>query len=464
MIWGKTLDPGKLYTEVVHTDIHLSMAALESRGDRGAEYSGYSQVMLKTAEAEFLLCTLVHGMIFQQTLDVQLKKGEEISVYTEGKNKVHLTGYSICLGENLVSSVSGRTGRSNNQDGAALHSDSDSVASSQDGVHCPVIKTEYQESELEEFWQASRSESFTMAPLPCGTSDLMRWVELRNRTMDGVSNYGPRLEGVHEATRLNSYTLSHQRTSKNPEKDVTNSASVAELRQMLNQDSEDDISSGSEDERQPSSGREASSPNQDQIAALHQLKSPPITQRINAVVAQKAHQRTEESVQSRDLPPNSSYQRISEPVAASQVSPVLQLQAAMLQKASSQECSNHDEVVTLPIPAPVRGYQCQFCFKLFRHVSNFKSHQLIHTNLKPYKCRFCGVGFKQTGNLKAHERIHTGDRPYKCSYCGKQFARSTTRNTHEKLHTNSVTYRCNVCDRIFMHANSLKKHQMLHKT
>lgn len=177
-----------------------------------------------------------------------------------------------------------------------------------------------------------------------------------------------------------------------------------------------------------------------------------------------AHQRTEESVQSRDLPPNSSYQRISEPVASSQVSPVLQLQAAMLQKASSQECSNHDEVVTLPIPAPVRGYQCQFCFKLFRHVSNFKSHQLIHTNLKPYKCRFCGVGFKQTGNLKAHERIHTGDRPYKCSYCGKQFARSTTRNTHEKLHTNSVTYRCNVCDRIFMHANSLKKHQMLHKT
>lgn len=52
----------------------------------GAEYSGYSQVMLKTAEAEFLLCTLVHGMIFQQTLDVQLKKGEEISVYTEGKS------------------------------------------------------------------------------------------------------------------------------------------------------------------------------------------------------------------------------------------------------------------------------------------------------------------------------------------------------------------------------------------
>lgn len=69
---------------------------------------------------------------------------------------------------------------------------------------------------------------------------------------------------------------------------------AAELRQMLNQDSEDDISSGSEDERQPSSGREASSPNQDQIAALHQLKSPPITQRINAVVAQKGEEEEEE--------------------------------------------------------------------------------------------------------------------------------------------------------------------------
>ena len=60
---------------------------------------------------------------------------------------------------------------------------------------------------------------------------------------------------------------------------------------------------------------------------------------------------------------------------------------------------------------------------MFTRNGNLKSHELIHTGVKPYACSTCGNMFKQNGDLKKHKRIHTGITSYACSTCGNMFTR-----------------------------------------
>ncbi|PIK59076.1 putative 46 kDa FK506-binding nuclear protein-like [Apostichopus japonicus] len=57
--------------------------------------SKYSQVVLKTKDTEQLLCTLVHGTIFQQSLDLKLMPREKVSFSVQGSGVVYITGYSF---------------------------------------------------------------------------------------------------------------------------------------------------------------------------------------------------------------------------------------------------------------------------------------------------------------------------------------------------------------------------------
>ncbi|KAJ8049294.1 hypothetical protein HOLleu_01977 [Holothuria leucospilota] len=43
--------------------------------------------MLKTANSEQLLCTFVHGVIFQQCLDLKLMPGEKVTFTVQGSCK-----------------------------------------------------------------------------------------------------------------------------------------------------------------------------------------------------------------------------------------------------------------------------------------------------------------------------------------------------------------------------------------
>lgn len=95
MIWGRTLHPGESYTEQLNEEVHLSLAALESRQQDGLREKSYSQVVLVTEEAEQLLCTLVHGLIFQQCLDLRLMPEDKITFKVQGSSAVYITGYTI---------------------------------------------------------------------------------------------------------------------------------------------------------------------------------------------------------------------------------------------------------------------------------------------------------------------------------------------------------------------------------
>ncbi|XP_071824342.1 uncharacterized protein [Apostichopus japonicus] len=101
MIWGMTLEPGKLYTEVMGDEVHLSMASLESRKDFAAEEKTEAtcHIIMKTEKSEYLLCTLANGVIYQQSLDLKLMPREKVTFSVQGTNVVYLTGYSTSYPE-----------------------------------------------------------------------------------------------------------------------------------------------------------------------------------------------------------------------------------------------------------------------------------------------------------------------------------------------------------------------------
>ena len=55
--------------------------------ESSGEKSGIVQVIVKHEKAEFLLCSLFYGTVFQQALDLNFTEGEEVTFFTEGRGK-----------------------------------------------------------------------------------------------------------------------------------------------------------------------------------------------------------------------------------------------------------------------------------------------------------------------------------------------------------------------------------------
>lgn len=94
MIWGLTLEPGKVYTEIVQDELQLSMAILECRKGISENESNFSHIVMKTYNTEYLLCTLVNGATYQQTLDLKIMPREKVTFLVQGSSTVYLVGYS----------------------------------------------------------------------------------------------------------------------------------------------------------------------------------------------------------------------------------------------------------------------------------------------------------------------------------------------------------------------------------
>lgn len=92
MFWGLTLIPGEPCTKVLDKSVCLSMAALESRQTIG---SGFTQVLIQANGVDYILCTLMSGVVFQQYMNVKLSEGEKVTLSVEGTGVVHLTGFTM---------------------------------------------------------------------------------------------------------------------------------------------------------------------------------------------------------------------------------------------------------------------------------------------------------------------------------------------------------------------------------
>ncbi|KAJ1777327.1 peptidylprolyl isomerase fpr3, partial [Coemansia sp. RSA 1824] len=89
--WGLKIVPGKTYSQTVDASFRLSNAALGATVVDELRTS----VVLTVDDKSFVLCSLTPGAIEQQTLDIGLTEGEEITFETQGNNEVHLTGNFI---------------------------------------------------------------------------------------------------------------------------------------------------------------------------------------------------------------------------------------------------------------------------------------------------------------------------------------------------------------------------------
>ncbi|XP_063072057.1 zinc finger protein 420-like isoform X2 [Engraulis encrasicolus] len=68
-------------------------------------------------------------------------------------------------------------------------------------------------------------------------------------------------------------------------------------------------------------------------------------------------------------------------------------------------------------------YPCLECDKVFTSSYHLRSHQKLHTGMRPHACPHCDKTFQQKAGLTIHLNIHRGNRPFECSSCRKKFFR-----------------------------------------
>ena len=84
-------------------------------------------------------------------------------------------------------------------------------------------------------------------------------------------------------------------------------------------------------------------------------------------------------------------------------------------------------------------FVCGYCDKEFKYMTNWKSHERVHTGEKIFLCKWpgCNKKFAHLSSLQAHIAKHKGIKPFECAQpgCGKKFANKSNLNRHmRKIH------------------------------
>lgn len=115
---------------------------------------------------------------------------------------------------------------------------------------------------------------------------------------------------------------------------------------------------------------------------------------------------------------------------------------------------------TASVAAPTK-HKCAHCSKVFKHKSNLKIHQIIHTE-SAYTCPYCHKKFARRSNLRQHIRVHTDERPFECAHCKRRFKQTHSLKDHIRIHTGERPFRCEFCPKAFKVKHNLVAHRRLH--
>ncbi|CAL8074193.1 unnamed protein product [Orchesella dallaii] len=118
--------------------------------------------------------------------------------------------------------------------------------------------------------------------------------------------------------------------------------------------------------------------------------------------------------------------------------------------------------------------QCRYCGKTFQWLHSVKTHERLHTGIKPYACKICGARFTQNGNLKVHAKTcvekhadsYRSRNVFICSVCTEMFSDSDALMDHQKSHDRMQwtikEKTCQLCGEVFQKRSFLLEHEKVH--
>ncbi|XP_071830308.1 uncharacterized protein [Apostichopus japonicus] len=519
MIWGLALEPGHDYTTRSEDEVHLSLAAIESRVEIGKAGS-YSQLVLKTNDTEQLLCTLVHGTIFQQCLDLKLMAGEEVTFSVQGSCGVYITGYSYRNPLEPTADIRERVETTQETSDVTYEDEL-------------CIKTEPAEDEAEEERvddPAKESCKMDATNITADTdmeegSDSDRLPLAQDQNTDGEIQQTSSVDPQQNNEKLNDKVLPKIELELKEASLPGPSRTTALLKNLIKRKTTDVHTGENGSSLQKMNYSDSKTQEETNRIVTTDITSKASTVPLGAKVGG----------------PSTNSDSGSGSAKTTQRTRGMETPAVLIPSSQSSPGSN-------PSATPDEKYTCPLCLEAFPGKDTLLVHEQKHAQEgKMFGCRYCHMVFLQKGNRNIHERIHSamrhnfraafknqGDyreksrrpsldevmkesktetpkspagssaheknkptpshrkdrleaksmlrsRPYphysglglraqqpvevknySCQFCEKPFKRNYDRNRHERIHTGQKPYECSYCDQAFSRREHCKKHEFTH--